>query len=135
MVLPKILPVSSFHFSQIEIVSQENACRIFGHVLLARHTCFFFGSIMAMKPGSGLDLKCTPCVRERTDSRFIRCLAQRKPLLSFLLSGLFLLRLDTRMFLVLLFHDPPRNNGLPPFCDRNQLYYSEKSSKINVLSL
>ena len=36
---------------------------------------------------------------------------QRKPLLLFLLAGLFLLRFDTRTFLGLLFQDPPRRTN------------------------
>ena len=34
--------------------------------------------------------------------------ATRKPLLLFRLSGLLLLRFDTRVFVALLFHEPPR---------------------------
>jgi len=43
--------------------------------------------------------KCTPAANTAT----------RKPLLSFRLSGLFLLRLAERQFAGLLFHDPPRS--------------------------
>ncbi len=45
------------------------------------------------------DRKCTPAADTAT----------RKPLLSFRLSGLFLLRLAERQFLGLLFQEPPRS--------------------------
>ena len=38
-----------------------------------------------------------------------RVFAQRKPLLSFVFVGVFLLRLATRKFCASLFHEPPRN--------------------------
>src|ERR1017187_559825 len=42
----------------------------------------------------------------------------RSPLLSLRLPGSFLLRFDTRAFLALLFHEPPRNaSALFPFLD------------------
>lgn len=37
----------------------------------------------------------------------------RKPLLLFRLSGVFLFRLAERVFLELLFHEPPRNTRVP----------------------
>ena len=41
-------------------------------------------------------------------------LATRKPLLLFLLPGLFLLRLAPRRFVSLLFHEPPRTTRDEP---------------------
>jgi len=53
--------------------------------------------------------------------RYRDLLAQRKPMLLFRLSGLFLLRLALRTLLGLLFHEPPRSTLCPGPTERRSM--------------
>jgi hypothetical protein len=62
-------------------------------------------------------------VKKTAPDYFFPVLARRKPVLLSRLFGLLLLRLATRTFCGLLFHDPPRNTRLEPLAERPNRYY------------
>ena len=61
--------------------------------------------------GSGIDRRASPTVGGVLTAA--EEITTRKPLLLFRLSGVFLFRLAERVFLELLFHEPPRNTRFP----------------------
>ena len=70
--------------------------------------------MQAVVPRAGPPVR-SPCGITAREISSGALLAQRKPMLLLPLSGVFLLRLETRAFVALLFHEPPRRTQPLPF--------------------
>ena len=70
--------------------------------------------MQAVAPRAGPPVR-SPCGITAREISSGALLAQRKPTLLLRLSGVLLLRLETRAFRALLFHEPPRTTHPLPF--------------------